>query len=147
MYKKYPMRMKRVPTTEYEGELERVKSLGLTCYWIWYMTFSTQPVVWFSTTITRFTHQRPFPLPSRITTLIPIPNHRLPPSPKTLFGQRPWRGRCPVEQGANFRTSVRPYVRPPPPRKSQIEGLWLFWGVSGPEVGVSGPELGVPGPK
>ena len=60
-----------------------------------------------------------------------------------LFGQRPWRGRCPVEQGANFRTYVhmyvRTYVRTSPPQVPD-------WEVPGPEVGVSGPELGVPGP-
>ena len=59
-----------------------------------------------------------------------------------IFGQRPWRGRCPIEQGANFRTYIHTS-----PLKSQIEGLWLYWGVPGPELGVSGPELGVPGPE
>ena len=38
-----------------------------------------------------------------------------------LFGQRPWRGRCPVEQGAKFRTSVRPS----PPPESGIQALSL----------------------
>ena len=42
-----------------------------------------------------------------------------------FVGQRPLQGRCPVEQGANFRTYVRMYVRPyvrmSPPPKSQIE--------------------------
>ena len=44
-----------------------------------------------------------------------------------IFGQRPWRGRCPVEQGEKFRTYVRTYVRTsvrPPPQSPRLRGPW-----------------------
>ena len=61
----------------------------------------------------------------------------------SLFGQRPWRGRCPVEQGANFRTYVR--MSPLPPM-SWVGGLWgplgLRWGSLGLKWGSLGLKWG-----